>query len=190
MKKQGVILLALFTGIMFLSIIVPLNLSATTNTPTQGTTITITALTGTLYDKKAIDVQKNTQYTIVFWNNESGVWHNLIVAADERIVTSATASDTPKSGDLVLGPLPAEANTGNSGGTETSVWNTTFTTPDKDTYIMFYCSFSGHFDAGMWGYFKVGNPTGNPPGTPAPGFELAIGLLIIASLALVQRRKK
>jgi hypothetical protein len=190
MKKNRIVILALFTGILFLSATYALMVSATPESPANGTDVVITAITGTQYDKKAIDLHKNTQYHIIFWNNETDVWHNLIVAADGREVTSGTAANPPDSGDLVLGPLPTEAVSSNSGGKPTSVWNGTFTTPNEDTYIMFYCSFAGHFDSGMWGYFKVGEPTGNPPGTPAPGFELVIGLFIIASLAIFQRRKK
>lgn len=188
MKKHGIIVLALFTGLMFLSTIVPLIVSATPKTPKDGTEIIITAIIGSKYDKKSIDLQKATEYEIIFWNNESD-WHNLVIATDGRVVTADDT--TPKTGDLLLGPRDSvEANETNKGGTNTSVWDDHYTTPNEDKFVMFYCSFDGHFEAGLWGYFKVGNPTGNPPGTPAPGFELAIGLLIIAGLAIFQRRRK
>ncbi|MFW9855482.1 MAG: hypothetical protein ACFFFG_10500 [Candidatus Thorarchaeota archaeon] len=134
--------------------------------------IVITAMTGTQYDKKAIKLQKNTLYEITFWNNETGVWHDLIIAMDGRRIANYEAM-YPKNGDIVLGPLPVEASANNAGGTGTSVWTGNFTTPDSNGYIRFFCSYAGHFDAGMRGYFKIGEPAGEL----SPEFDFKFQLL-------------
>ncbi len=144
----------------------------------------------------AIKVEKNTNYTIVFKNIDEGVQHNLIIVLSRDWTEIKDGSD-PQAGDILLGPVPDNATTNDTGSASNPpVYITSWVTPNEDTYVPFYCSFFGHFNAGMYGYFEVGEPGGRKPFSKAaaPGFELIVGLTAIISLTgltvLKKRRTK
>jgi plastocyanin len=138
-------------------------------------TITIKAElgAGNVFDKLTINLEPNTEYTIIFVN-EQAAGHNLRIDVNDNIEDNGDVAD---SGDITIG-LANDA-TGAGAGT----WNGTWTTPADGEYL-FYCGFLGHYTQGMEGVFVVGE--GDAPGF---GFFFAFSALAITALAVPRLRK-
>ncbi len=98
------------------------------------------------YKKTEYQLEKGVTYTIVF-NNTQSTPHNVIIA--DRTVESESDA-VVKSGDVVIGEEQ---------GAGPGVWNVTWTAPNEDKVVPFFCSLPGHFLAGMRGVFVIGNPS-------------------------------
>ena len=120
--------------------------------------IEISAISNLLYDKDIILLARNTSYTLIFHNDIIEV-HNLVVAIDMRIPTEDTLYDP---NDLVIGPNPLDGIETSDYGAPGKSWSVKLTTPDNDTFLIFFCSIQGHFRT-MRGYFVIGDPAGDPP---------------------------
>ncbi len=162
----------------------PLSLLSTAGylTNDESRTIRISAVSGeALYNVSVIKLEKNTTYTIVF-SNPDPTPHNLVIAVDgRRINTALDAAETD--GDLILGPT---ANDNNPVAPRT--WSMEWTTPNEDKYVIFFCSFVGHFEKGMHGYFQIGNPQEQPPTFQAKAsFIDVLGIMIsLSSIVMVK----
>ena len=146
-------------------------ISVTPVTPTvdqNNNIIVIGAGAGTTYNvTEDITLKKNTEYIIVFEIFQEGNIHNLIIDIN-RDVSETNLDD---SDDLHIG-INNDA-TGLGGET---VWNATWTTPNEDIEISYFCGLPGHFAAGMSGKFIIGTPT-------TPGFEPFLLILAFIGLA-------
>ncbi|OLS23296.1 MAG: hypothetical protein HeimC3_26370 [Candidatus Heimdallarchaeota archaeon LC_3] len=182
MKKYS-----LRTGLVFVLFIV-MNTFLISNTaiseiqsPTQTETIYIAAAPGTKFNVTEVALEKNTQYEIVFVNALVGEPHNLVIVKNDTYANSDSIGTVDKI--ATLGPEPADFT--QPGTVEGRTWSYTWTTPDTDSWVIFACSFVGHFPT-MNGYFKIGNPAeADKPKAPAagPGFELVVGLIAVLGLA-------
>lgn len=122
-----------------------------------------------------ISVEKGEIYTVIFVNEDAGSYHNVIIDTNDN-AASDTVNDTA---DILIGPENDNASSEAGGGVGKS-WNVTWTAPNEDKWVTYYCGYTGHY-ATMKGKFKVGNPKS------APGFEfftLVIPLLGLAGLRL------
>ena len=180
MKKMGLfvlVLMILSLGAAFL-VSAPTPASAVP-TAEDNTIIIETTSSGTLYKQTEYNLQKGVTYTIVFRNTQS-IPHNVVIA-DRKVETDADA--VIKSGDVVIGPRDDDPNP-----EVQSEWNVTWTAPNEDKVVPFFCSFTGHFAGGMRGVFIIGSPTDDqfpswakPGNGPVPGFEI---IMILSALAL------
>ena len=164
------------------------NLTAAAEEPMIPTSnvIHIGAIPGeTLYNVSAIKLEKNTTYTI-FFHNPDPTPHNLVIATDGRNIRNALDA-VELENDIVLGPSFNDDNPEAPG-----TWSMNWTTPSKDTYIPFFCSFIGHFEKGMRGYFQIGNPDQDPPAfavkTPYLTLEEIIPIVILFTLGVLLKK--
>ncbi|MHA2225041.1 MAG: hypothetical protein ACXAC8_07540 [Candidatus Hodarchaeales archaeon] len=204
MNQKRWIFIIVFIAIIYLSF-----LSTVGATPAKpaNNVINIGVAHGTKYNVTFIQLEPTTTYTIYFWN-ERAEFHNLVIAKSGRTVTTATAS--VQSGDILIGPASSSVDSSDKGGPDRDPWIGELTTPSEETNITYFCSFSGHFAAGMTGTFKVGitadsssqststsDQTSQSTTTSdqssqsiTPGFELIYGLLIVIGFAVFQSRKR
>ena len=166
------IILGLFSIVMLFTSVTP----AAPSVDQDNNIIVIGAGLATAYNVTEIHLEKNTEYTIVF---EIVIYrvHNLIIDIN-RDVSETNLDD---SNDLHIGI----SNDATSLGGET-VWNATWTTPNEDIVISYFCGRSGHFVKGMTGKFIIGTPT------TTTGIEPFILVFTLIGLAFwkVQHSKK
>jgi azurin len=149
------------------------------------TSVTIKAVTGTKFDKTLISLDKDTEYNFTFVNDLLGESHNFWILKPD---TYFTASDVQSAAtELKLGPA---ADTYNEPGTESGrFFSGNWTTPNEDVWVMFGCTFTGHFET-MQGWLKIGNPEDSAkPAAASPGFELIVGIIAFLGLAIYRLRK-
>lgn len=188
MKKYSLrlgLVFALF--IMLNAFLISNNVSAEVQSPNQGGTIYIAAVPTIKFNvTQDIVLEKDTQYTIVFINVDVGVPHNLVIVKPDTYASSETITTVDKI--ATIGPEPTDFN--QPGTEEGRMWNYTWTTPNSDSWVLYACSFSGHFST-MNGYFKVGNPAeaDKPKAASASGFELIIGLIAVLGLATYRMKR-
>ena len=147
---------------------------------------------GTKYNVTSIELEQATTYTIYFWNGRTE-FHNLVIAKSGRIVTDATTNI--QSDDILIGPDSSDFNSSDRGGFGRDPWIGEFTTPSEEKEITYFCSFSGHFAAGMKGTFKVGSTSSSSSSSSSqsistPGFEIIFGFLIVIVFAIFKSRKR
>lgn len=149
--------------------------SPTASSTSGNHTIVIGAGIDTAYNVTSISLEKNTQYTIIFEIFEEDGFHNLIIDQDNDV----SDINTDDNGDKHIGI----ASTATGLGGET-VWSSTWTTPDEDITITYFCGIPGHFSSGMKGVFIIGEGSS----TSAPGFEVFFLLISVFGLALLKKR--
>ncbi len=122
------------------------------------------------YDKTEIILDKNACVKIIFKNKA------VITAHD--FTTDAVADDGFEGIHVHM-----ENNTDGHEGTDTKEFH--LKTPDLDVTYKFYCSVTGHEEAGMYGDMIIGE------GSSLPGFTLSFALIPLFFLALLPiiRRK-
>jgi len=127
---------------------------------------------------------KNTNYTIIFMNLQSGV-SDLTILKPEIYVTFGNCTDIQSQYyDLKLGPI--------SNTTINTTVKGTWLSPNIDTWIIYYNS----NDSGCGGalnLIKVGTPTQTAPYVSlneGPGFESAIVIFSICGLVFLRIRNK
>lgn len=122
----------------------------------SGTRIDIGIQPNGEYNVSYLELQKNTTYTIYFWN-ELPAAYNLVIAVSGRNVTTNTLNNNT---DLVIGPTLS--NNTSDYGSPGKFWEANWTTPNADTYIIYFCPFPGRFPTTL-GIFVIGSPTYAPP---------------------------
>ncbi|OLS27281.1 MAG: hypothetical protein HeimC3_04520 [Candidatus Heimdallarchaeota archaeon LC_3] len=182
MKKYSIRIGLVFTlFIVINTFLISNTVSAEVQSPTQAETIYIASVPGTKFNVTEVALEKNTQYEIVFVNVDVGVPHNLVIVKTDTYANSGTIDTVDKIS--TLGPEPTDFS--QPGTEEGRTWSYTWTTPDSDSWVIFACSFVGHYPT-MNGYFKIGNPSeDDKPNAPTagPGFELVVGLIAVLGLA-------
>ncbi|MHA1982880.1 MAG: Heimdall-CTERM domain-containing surface protein [Candidatus Hodarchaeales archaeon] len=175
---------------MVFAILVLINtflVSSTISAETQSShLVTINAETGTKFDKTMISLEKNTEYNITFVNALLGESHNLWILKPDTYYTESAAQSATDT-ELKLGPA---SDTYNEPGTnEGRYFSGNWTTPNEDVWVMFGCTFTGHFGT-MQGWFKIGSPEDSAKPAPAsPGFELFVAIFGFLGLAIYRVRK-
>ena len=171
MNKFGMFLISLLavSSLLLLSATAPVVADEGDHT----ITIKAAAGAGNAFDQISVNLEPNTEYTIIFIN-EQEMGHNLRIDVNDDLEDNGNVADA---GDLVIGPANDEVGAG------AGTWNTTWTTPDAGEYI-FYCGFLGHYTQGMEGVFIVGE--GDAPGF---GFFFAFSALALTALAVPRLRK-
>lgn len=181
-----IFLLVLFTGI---ALFVPFTLQTFATPVSTQTVITpvgnkifigVDANGGLAFNGSEIDVSLNTNYTIVFVNQQSTP-HDLTILKPGAIITSTNASNpTSAYESYSTGAVTSNTKTGN------------WTSPNSNVWLAFFCSQPGHFDSGMKGVVKVGSPTGNSnavfgsTGGSTPGFEFVAVIVGIVGIVAVR----
>lgn len=135
-------------GLISIAVLVNSLTSAVTNVNQDTNIIVIGTGIDIVYNVTSIHLEKNTQYTIVFEIFEEGNVHNLIIDVDNDV----SETNLVDSDDIRLGI----ANDATTLGGKT-VWNTTWTTPNEDIVLTYFCGIPGHFGLGMSGKFIIGN---------------------------------
>lgn len=166
-----------------------LSISATSTT-TPYTPISHTIAIGRTqygsYNTTEIDVLKNTNYTIIFTNQQS-VTSDLTILKQGVVVNGGNCTNiSSQFYALQLGPI----SNANTSSTVTGTW----TSPGSDTWIMYYNSNdSGCGGAATLNLIKVGTPTTQSQPTTSqvePGFESGIFLLTVIGLVILRIRNK
>ena len=148
--------------------------AVTTTTPFTPVSHTITIEMTKYYSYNTseieIDVSKNTTYTIIFVNQYSEV-SDLTILKPGILVNNLNCTNiTSQFYDLQLGPI--------SNTTANTTVKGTWSSPDFDTWIIYYNSHSSGCGGGIsLNLIKVGTPTQPPPYirlNEEPGFECCI----------------
>jgi bacteriorhodopsin len=183
MKKMSLRIGLVFALFIVLNSFLIVNSTTAKVQQTEPVVITINAISGTKYDTTLVNLDKNTQYNITFVNNLVGESHNLVIVKPDTFATGDTVDSVEKV--TTIGPEPTDFNQAGPNS-----WSYLWTTPNEDVWVMYGCSFVGHF-ATMQGWFKVGSPdAGAKPGAASPGFELIIGIVAVLGLASLRLRRK
>ena len=148
-----------------------------------GTRIDIGVKPNNQYNTSYLELQKNTTYTLYFWNPFPDAAYNLVIAVSGRNVTANTLYNNT---DLVIGPTNYNSSS-DYGGTG-KFWTTQWTTPDNDTYIIYFCPFPGRYPTTL-GIFVIGSPIYAPPiQIPSEGpatSKILINYLLVGSIILL-----
>ncbi len=141
------------------------------------------------YLQSVYTLAKNTTYNITFINTQT-LAHNVVIAENRTVETEEDAVEKP--GDILIGPSGNDLT-----ATGPGQWSILWTTPAEDTIVVFFCSFPGHFAAGMRGYFKIGNPPDDlipkwAQGGLIPGFGALMSLLVLIPVSgfILKKRKE
>ena len=134
------------------------------------------------YNTSEIDIPKNTSYMIVFINSLSEQ-NDLTILKPNVYVDSHNCSNIgTQYYDLKLGPISK------------STVNGTWTSPNFDTWLIYYNSNRTACSAGTTNLIKVGNPSQNRPMISeqfySPGFEIIFSFIGIVSLYIIKKRNK
>ena len=166
------VIVGLFSIVLLFISVTPV----TSNVDQDNNIIVIGAGVATAYNVTEIPLKKNTEYTIVFEIFQEGNFHNLIIDRN-RDVSETNLDDN---NDLHIGITNDAIGLGGE-----TVWNATWTTPNEDIEISYFCGIPGHFALGMSGKFIIGTPT-------TAGFEPFILVFAFLGLAFwkVQNSKK
>jgi hypothetical protein len=136
------------------------------------------------YNITEVSLEKNKEYNITFVNTQPGILHNLVIVKPDTLARGSDIDSYENTNDgKLIGPV---GNDFNQVGPKT--WSALWKTPNEDVWVQYGCSVVGHFEAGMVGWFKVGNP-GAKPVAASPGFELIVGIIAFLGLAFYRLRK-
>ncbi|OLS26117.1 MAG: hypothetical protein HeimC3_10900 [Candidatus Heimdallarchaeota archaeon LC_3] len=110
---------------------------------------------GTKFNITEVFLKTETEYTIIYTNENVGESHSLVIGVPNAIYTNENASSASRL--AILGPEHNETN--QSGGLGKS-WIYNYTT-ESNSWVMFFCPFIGHLPT-EFGWFKIGNPEEKP----------------------------
>jgi len=167
------------TSILLISMLVFGGLMVLVNNPVQAqedNVIVIGVVDGQLkFNRTSINVSPGVTYTIIFQNIDTFQGHNFRIDVDGDL-SSSTTNDAD---DIVIGLNNTAAATSAAYGVQQ--WEGTWTAPDSNGEVSYYCGVAGHYDSGMEGVFVVGEGE-------APGFGLFAGLAAILFIGLAVPR--